>query len=122
MNRSILLGAALLAVISVGCKPKYVQPELGARKVEIIQDGKYQFKDLNKNVTLDAYEDWRLPMDQRIADLVSQMTLDDAFVHVVSVISCLSITSASARHTCRRSPGSRASWDRPRARRDAGGK
>ena len=77
MKQSILIGAALLAVVSVGCKPKYEQPELGARKVEIIQDGRYQFKDLNKNGTLDAYEDWRLPLDQRIADLVSQMTLEE---------------------------------------------
>ena len=77
MNRCLILGAALLTVLSFGCKPKYTQPELGARKVEIIQDGKYQFKDLNKNGQLDKYEDWRLPMEERIADLVSQMTLEE---------------------------------------------
>ena len=77
MNRSLILGAAFLTVISFGCKPKYTQPELGARKVEIIRDGKYQFKDLNKNGQLDKYEDWRLPMEERIADLVSQMTLEE---------------------------------------------
>ena len=77
MNKSMLLGAVLLTVFSLGCKPKYTQPELGARKVEILTDGKYQFKDLNKNGQVDPYEDWRLPMEDRIADLVSQMTLEE---------------------------------------------
>ena len=77
MNKSMLLGAVLLTVFSLGCKPKYTQPELGARKVEILTEGKYQFKDLNKNGQVDPYEDWRLPMEDRIADLVSQMTLEE---------------------------------------------
>ena len=77
MNKSILLGAVLLAVFCPGCAPKYEQPELGARQVEILTVGKYQFKDLNKNGTLDPYEDWRLPMQDRIADLVSRMTLEE---------------------------------------------
>ncbi len=77
MNRTIILGAALLLVLSTGCAPKYTQPELGARKSEILTEGKYRFKDLNKNGQVDPYEDWRLPMDERIADLVSQMTLEE---------------------------------------------
>ena len=77
MNKSILLGAAFLAVVSLGCTPKFTQPELGARKVEILTEGKFQFKDLNKNGQLDPYEDWRLPMEERIANLVSQMTLEE---------------------------------------------
>ena len=77
MKYSALLGAALLLALSVGCTPKYTQPELGARKVNILTEGKFQFKDLNKNGRLDAYEDWRLPMEERIADLVSQMTLEE---------------------------------------------
>ncbi len=77
MNRSLIFGAVLLLVLSTGCAPKYTQPELGTRKAEIITEGKYQFKDLNKNGKLDPYEDWRLPMEKRIADLVSQMTLEE---------------------------------------------
>ena len=77
MNRTIILGAALLLVLSTGCAPKYTQPELGARKSEILTEGKYRFKDLNKNGQVDPYEDWRLPMDEHIADLVSQMTLEE---------------------------------------------
>ncbi|MBO6068222.1 MAG: glycoside hydrolase family 3 C-terminal domain-containing protein [Bacteroidales bacterium] len=76
MRKSILLGLVVMAVLCSGCK-KYVQPEIGARKVDILTQGKYQFKDLNKNGSLDPYEDWRLPMDRRISDLVSQMTLEE---------------------------------------------
>jgi beta-glucosidase len=75
MNKSILLGAMIL--VALGCTPKFTQPELGARKVEILTEGKYQFKDLNKNGQLDPYEDWRLPMEERIANLVGQMTLEE---------------------------------------------
>ena len=76
MKRISILALAIMAIFSTGCK-KYDQPELGARKVDIITAGKYQFKDLNKNGKLDVYEDWRQPMDKRIADLVSQMTLEE---------------------------------------------
>lgn len=75
-----LIASALIVAgffCAQGCATKFVQPELGARKVEIITEGKYQFKDLNKNGVLDKYEDWRLPQDERIADLVSQMTLEE---------------------------------------------
>ena len=59
-----------------GAKKK-VQPVLGTRSVQIIEDKGLQFKDLNKNGELDKYEDWRLPDDERIAYLVSQMTLEE---------------------------------------------
>ena len=32
-----------------------------------------KFKDLNKNGSLDVYEDWRLPDEERVANLISQM-------------------------------------------------
>lgn len=50
------------------------QPALSARAKSVITvDGK-QFKDLNGNGKLDAYEDWRLPVSMRIDNLVSLMT------------------------------------------------
>jgi len=76
-NHAVMLGMVLLAMLSQGCAPKYTQPEVGARMVDIIQDGEYHFKDLNKNGRLDPYEDWRRPVEERIADLVSQMTLEE---------------------------------------------
>ncbi|MCQ2147125.1 MAG: glycoside hydrolase family 3 C-terminal domain-containing protein [Bacteroidales bacterium] len=78
MNKSLAIVCSLAGVLVFqSCGQKTIQPELGARKVNIITEGKYQFKDLNKNGKLDVYEDWRQPMDTRIADLVSQMTLEE---------------------------------------------
>ena len=53
------------------------QPVLERKTIEIIQKGKFQFKDLNKNKKLDRYEDLRLPIQERVKDLVSQMTLEE---------------------------------------------
>jgi len=39
-------------------------------------DGLY-FKDLNGNGTLDVYEDWRKTTDERAADLIAQMTVEE---------------------------------------------
>jgi beta-glucosidase len=54
-----------------------IQPQLGFRSVEVIKVGDLQFKDLNRNKKLDKYEDWRLPIDARVQDLVSQMTIEE---------------------------------------------
>ena len=42
----------------------------------IVQNG-YAFKDLNKNGSLDAYEDWRLDVRLRATDLAQQMSVRD---------------------------------------------
>jgi beta-glucosidase len=44
------------------------------------------FKDLNGNGQLDPYEDWRLPVAQRVEDLLSRMTLAEkaGLMHIVS--------------------------------------
>jgi len=85
------LGIAILTFSS--CGPKYSIEEkvdytlvlnqggatLGyapASGVTLIENKGYAFKDLNKNGTLDAYEDWRLSMEERIADLVGQMSVE----------------------------------------------
>jgi len=75
-KKTIVLVVAASALL-MGCAPKLEQPELGAVKSEIITKRGYQFKDLNKNGELDAYEDWRLPVDERINNLVSLMTLEE---------------------------------------------
>jgi beta-glucosidase len=43
----------------------------------ILTEGGVTFRDLNKNGRLDPYEDPRLPIEERIADLLSQMTLEE---------------------------------------------
>ena len=56
---------------------KPVQPVLGHRNAEILKIDNLEFKDLNKNHKLDKYEDWRLPVDERIKDLISKMTIEE---------------------------------------------
>ena len=38
-------------------------------------DGDFAYRDLNKNGRLDPYEDSRRPVEERVADLLSQMTV-----------------------------------------------
>ena len=52
------------------------QPFLGYRSAKLINVGKLQFKDLNRNGKLDAYEDWRLSNDARAKNLLSQMSVE----------------------------------------------
>lgn len=53
------------------------QPVLGHRGVPLIQVKGLEFKDLDRNGRLDAYEDWRLPATVRAEDLLSRMSLED---------------------------------------------
>jgi beta-glucosidase len=43
----------------------------------LLKVGNLSFKDLNRNGVLDPYEDWRLPVGKRVADLRSRMTLEE---------------------------------------------
>ena len=44
--------------------------------VKILKVGDLSFKDLNRNGTLDKYEDWRLPTDERAKDLSAKMSIE----------------------------------------------
>ncbi|MEB2780481.1 glycoside hydrolase family 3 N-terminal domain-containing protein [Algoriphagus sp. C2-6-M1] len=57
--------------------PEFTQADLGQRTATLLDVDGYQFKDLNKNGTLDPYEDWRLSVDQRTDNLIAQMTLEE---------------------------------------------
>jgi len=76
-----------------GCTSKWTETDKGTFKlinnrggrtlgyspasgVKILTVDRLAFKDLNKNGKLDAYEDWRLPVDERAKDLVSQMSVE----------------------------------------------
>ena len=78
LNSSFLLVLSLLFLLS-SCseKPTVTQAELGVKSVKLLQEDGLQFKDLNKNGKLDKYEDWRLSTDERVADLLEQMTLEE---------------------------------------------
>jgi len=58
-------GTDTQAALSAASADKFIQA-----------DGLY-FKDMNSNGQLDGYEDWRLDIEERITDLLSQMTLED---------------------------------------------
>jgi beta-glucosidase len=49
---------------------------LGPEAPELTIDG-FTFRDLNMNGELDLYEDTRLPIEDRVEDLLSQMTLEE---------------------------------------------
>lgn len=53
------------------------QPEIGARVVKVLHVDGMLFKDLNKNGRVDVFEDWRRPIADRVADLVSLMTVEE---------------------------------------------
>jgi len=69
---ALLALAPLQAAHSV---PK--QPKIDARAAPLLKVGDLSFKDLNRNGALDPYEDWRLPVEKRVSDLLSRMTLEE---------------------------------------------
>lgn len=67
----------LLGIFTPSFAQKTTQAQLGYRSAKIIKKGGFIFKDLNKNGKLDAYEDWRLPVDTRVQDLISKMSIEE---------------------------------------------
>src|SRR5829696_4726476 len=77
----------LLVIISAGIVYfwRNIRPDINTRRnlsllgkeaPTLTQDG-LTFRDLNKNGKLDPYEDPRRPIDERVEDLLSQMTLEE---------------------------------------------
>jgi beta-glucosidase len=85
MNARTALGLFLMTTLVVVLHSAWTpapvqkksQPVLGTRSAKIITRNGLQFKDLNRNLELDPYEDWRLSDEQRAAFLVSKMTLEE---------------------------------------------
>jgi beta-glucosidase len=69
----------LVCLLSTGfCfAQKTTQATLGYRTVKTLKKSGLEFKDLNKNGKLDKYEDWRLPTDVRVNDLIAQMSIEE---------------------------------------------
>ena len=95
MKRNLIIaGAALLAMASCGGQ-KWQETETGyginiitqkggktlgyspASGVQILSDKGYAFKDLNRNGSLDKYEDWRLPVAVRAQNLAEQLSIEE---------------------------------------------
>jgi beta-glucosidase len=72
----LLSAAASIGVGQAACAAS-PQPVLGARGGATLSIDGLSFRDLNRDGKLEPYEDWRLTPDQRAADLVARMTLDE---------------------------------------------
>jgi len=75
--RFIVLLLVLTANTVIAQGTYQFQPDIERRSVELLREGQFTFKDLNKNGKLDVYEDWRQPVADRIEDLLRQMTLEE---------------------------------------------
>ena len=85
----LLAGAALLLLAA--CGPKWQEsqadgfrvitqkggPTLGVSSATILTLNGFAFKDLNRNGTLDVYEDWRRPALERAKDLAAQLSIEE---------------------------------------------
>lgn len=71
-----LLAAPVLAA-AAGPVPIPEQPTLGVRSKPVLTLDGLRFRDANGNGRLDAYEDWRRPVPERVADLLARMSLEE---------------------------------------------
>ena len=72
----LVLGVFLYLNISAGKIARKAQAMESGEVKTLTIDG-FTFRDLNKNGKLDVYEDSRKPVDDRVSDLLSQMTLEE---------------------------------------------
>ncbi|MEQ8712616.1 MAG: glycoside hydrolase family 3 N-terminal domain-containing protein [Cyclobacteriaceae bacterium] len=75
-----LLNLLPLALITLACssEPEFTLDELVSSQSQIVvTDGTTAFRDLNHNGKLDAYEDPTQPIEERITDLIGQMTIEE---------------------------------------------
>jgi beta-glucosidase len=71
---SLLIAFSAVSVLTLQAAES---PKIEARKTPVITKDGLRFRDLNKNGVLDPYEDWRLRVDRRIADLISHMSPEE---------------------------------------------
>ncbi|MEJ2502545.1 MAG: glycoside hydrolase family 3 N-terminal domain-containing protein [Gemmatimonadota bacterium] len=96
LARALVTLAASASFLVLGCGPggpRWTETEDGTLRivtnpegptlgyssvsgVAILTDDGLGFKDLDRDGELDAYEDWRLPVDERAADLATKMTIE----------------------------------------------
>ena len=71
------LALLLLTASQATSSSQSAQPIVNARVAPLLQKDGLLFKDLNKNGKLDPYEDWRRATEERVQDLLAQMTLEE---------------------------------------------
>lgn len=72
---SLAVSALLLSAPPVFASD--TQPELSQRETTLLSVDGLKFKDLNHSGKLEPYEDWRLTPEERAADLIKRMTLEE---------------------------------------------
>ncbi|MDH2329190.1 glycoside hydrolase family 3 N-terminal domain-containing protein [Cereibacter sp. SYSU M97828] len=72
MKKTIFTTALLALGTAAAAAPS--QPQIGTRSKQAIESDGLQFRDANGNGQLDPYEDWRLSVPERVADLVPRMS------------------------------------------------
>ncbi|MCP9757160.1 glycoside hydrolase family 3 protein [Lacihabitans sp. CCS-44] len=94
MKKSIFLVCQILLIGAVSAQNKWIETDKGDFKivsnpngqklgyspnsgVKIITVNGLAFKDLNKNGSLDKFEDWRIPADLRAKDLASKLSIKE---------------------------------------------
>ena len=75
----VVLGMILIAVFVFNAYYRTVnnRAQKRLREIALLTDEGFEYRDLNKNGKLDLYEDSRQPVDVRVEDLLSQMTLEE---------------------------------------------
>jgi len=84
----LVLGVFLYLKISAG-RIERKSKALEYAEVKTLTIDGFRFRDLNKNGKLDIYEDSRKPINDRVSDLLSQMTLEEKagtmFINMVGI-------------------------------------
>ncbi|MEZ8037261.1 hypothetical protein [Vibrio crassostreae] len=80
--KRLTLTPIAIALLLAGCNSSdsdnnLQQPQVHSRVHDVLNVEGYQFRDSNGNGKLEPFEDWRLSPEERAADLVSRMTLDE---------------------------------------------
>jgi len=74
----VIIVTILLTVVYVKSYNIYKDAaKLVGKEAPVLKIDGQDFRDLNKNGKLDAYEDYRVNIEDRITDLISQMTLEE---------------------------------------------
>ena len=74
---SVVAVKILVRLILSAIKNNKMRSTLGEEATMLTDESGYTFCDLNKNGKLDIYEDSREPIERRVEDLLSQMTVEE---------------------------------------------
>ncbi|MCB2066572.1 MAG: glycoside hydrolase family 3 protein [Erythrobacter sp.] len=77
VRRGVMVIPAALAMALAACSTPVEQVPVESREVPLITVDGLQFRDLDRDGALTPYEDWRLSPQDRAADLVGRMTLEE---------------------------------------------